>query len=158
MQSLSNDLVAKIFDHLDERDLAMASRVCKSWKSEAMRKRGTRPEIPFVVNDFLDREEKVVWAIKNGCPLTARMFSKAASKGVVSVLRALVENRCPHDSRACMEASKHGHLRALMWMRKRGFGWNMLTCAVASETYDEKARRVLRWLNTVSCPCKNTYH
>lgn len=159
ISNLPTDILRLVLEKLDSTALGVASHVSKEWRSTALNiNAGHALRASYVIDNFLVTEKQTRWAVANGLPLSAKLYAHAAQKGNIGVLCALRELRCPHDSRACLQAARNGHLPALLWMRKHNFFWNFLVCAEVSESKKHGAKLILKWLEKTKCPCKKTYH
>ena len=81
------------------------------------------------------------------CPWNSDVCYYAASKGHLEVLRWARSQGCPWDGRAPRDAAGGGHLEVLVWLIKEGCPCSKRKCRKAALKGEERARKVLEWLD-----------
>ncbi|WZN64387.1 hypothetical protein HKI87_09g59430 [Chloropicon roscoffensis] len=81
------------------------------------------------------------------CPWNPHVFYYAAREGHLEVLRWARSQGCPWDELAPCVAAKWGQLKVLKWLIKEGCPYDKSKCRRAAARGEERARKVLEWLN-----------
>ena len=107
------------------------------------------------------------WAYENGCPFDDSALEAAAFGGHVDIMDWLLKTRIDPNPKTrklttrepvspdygsplpVAAAAEGGSLRALQWLRNRGFAWSALACEVAAK---EGHVDVLEWCIEHGCP------
>jgi hypothetical protein len=87
--------------------------------------------------------------IENFFPFTMEMYSKAASKNHVDIIKWAKKRGYSWNQGACYDAARGGHLELLKWLRKKKCPWSELTCIAAASTGQLD---ILKWLRENGCP------
>ncbi|CAM9244163.1 unnamed protein product [Chrysoparadoxa australica] len=95
---------------------------------------------------------RVEVAAAEGCPLTIKLFSKAAESGNIGVCMKLKSLSCPCSDLTCYAAATGGHLKLLRWLREGPdpCPWRLTTCMAAARGGHME---LLQWLRAGADPC-----
>ena len=108
------------------------------------------------ISDFLTTAKMTRFAVSIGCPLTAKTFEMAAKHSSLSVLKTLRRFGCVRSYKVSRRLATREDVRVLRWMEKEKFAWDVLCCALLSESDDAD---VERWLGkTKLCKCHGVFH
>lgn len=92
---------------------------------------------------------EVVRFLEEWCNLSSDLFSMAALKGHLELVKYLKSQGCPWDDRVTWMAAYNGHLELLDWARSRGCPWTVLTITAATH---RRKTDVLEYARVNNCP------
>lgn len=145
------DVWKAIFHRLDSSERSLLRFVSKdlsqlAWDPDA------DSGVPAVcVARLCTRVATLSWAVARGCPLDARTFASAGSRGQIQVLSWLLGKGCKWDARTCTAAvaSADEGLGILPWLHEHGCPWDTYT---AAEAAGRGNLELLQWLVDKGCP------
>jgi hypothetical protein len=92
------------------------------------------------------------WLKANACPWDEHTFGEAAIYGDLETMKWLKDNQCPWNERTFLAAAKQGSITNMKWLKENSCPWDQ-------RTFWESAAQgnilILDWLKESGCPIGN---
>ena len=149
LSRLPVEILEHIFTFCDDPSRVALRHTCTALKR-------TTHDTRLKISDFLTTAKMTRFAVSIGCTLTAKTFEMAAKHSSLSVLKTLRRLGCVRSYKVSRRLVVREDVRVLRWMEKEKFAWDVLCCALLSESDDAD---VERWLaETKRCKCHGVFH